>query len=170
MQIKEVRPINFLYFRTMTKVGELGRFVGIIARELYRDAALNDLEVTGPVYWRYFGFDGNESTEFILEIAVPIGEMPEEYGGKFSLKRSKPFFCLSTIHEGSWYDIPKSYGKLMAFMQAQQLMPGTENRELYINIDFNNPEANSTEIQIGISEESFNSVGVPIAEVALARS
>lgn len=154
MQIKEVKPINFLYFRTSTKVNELGRFVGIVARELYRDAVFNDLEITGPVYWNYFGFDGDESRPFILEIALPLSELPRHYTGKFQIKRSDPFHCVSIVHEGSWYDMPKGYAKLKEFISANSLVPNAENREVYLNIDFINSQGNITEIQIGITPES----------------
>jgi effector-binding domain-containing protein len=158
MQIKEIKPINFLFFRTRTKVSELGRYVGIVARELYRDASLNDLEVTGPVYWNYIGFEGDESREFTLEIALPVAEIPSHYEGKFRVKREETFYCVSFTHDGSWFDIPSSYEKLMEFIGEHKLHPVALNRELYINMDFNNPSANITEIQIGISTESFASM------------
>lgn len=151
MKIKEVNPINFLYFRTRTRVGELGRFVGIIARELYRDAALYDLEVTGPVYWNYIGFDGDESKVFVLEIAIPVAEIPSSYRGKFQLKREASFRCVSTVHEGSWFDLSRTYSRIAEFISERGLTPCDNNRELYLNIDFMNPAANVTEIQIGIS-------------------
>lgn len=155
MQVKEVKPINFLYFRTKTRIGELGRFVGIIARELHRDAALCDLEVTGPVYWNYFGFTGNESTLFTLDIALPIAEIPGSYRGKFQAKREESFPCVSMVHEGSWFDLQQSYITMMEFLAVRGLEPCGQNREVYLNIDFMNPAANVTEIQIGIRPESF---------------
>lgn len=39
----------------------------------------------------------------------------------------------------------------MAFMSQHGLQPLAINRELYINADFANPEANITEIQMGIA-------------------
>lgn len=160
MQVKEVKPINFLYFRTKTRVGELGRFVGIIARELYRDAALNDLEVTGPVYWNYFGFNGHESTTFTLDIAIPIAEIPGNYRGKFQSKREESFPCVSMIHEGSWFDLQHSYVRMMEFLTVRGLEPCGQNREIYVNIDFMNPAANVTEIQVGIRTESLTAFNI----------
>ncbi|HEX5169153.1 MAG TPA: GyrI-like domain-containing protein [Cyclobacteriaceae bacterium] len=155
MQVKEIKPINFLFFRTRTKVSELGRYVGIVARELYRDAFLNDLEVTGPIYWNYIGFEGDEAKEFTLEVALPVAEIPASYEGKFRVKRDDTFYCVSLSHEGSWFDFPSAYGKLMRYIEENKLQPVALKRELYINMDFNNPVANITEIQIGISAESF---------------
>lgn len=155
MQVKEVKPINFLYFRTRTRIGEMGRFVGIIARELYRDAALNDLEVTGPVYWNYVGFNGNESTPFTLDIALPIAEIPGNYHGKFQLKREESFSCVSLVHEGSWFDLQQSYARMAEFITVRGMELSGQNREVYLNIDFMNPAANVTEIQMGVKPESF---------------
>lgn len=155
MQVKEVNPINFVYFRTKTRVGELGRFVGVIARELYRDAALHDLEITGPVYWNYFGFNGNESTPFTLDIALPVAEMPGVYHGNFQLKREDPFTCVSLVHTGSWFDLQQNYRRMMEFLAIRGLEPSGNNREIYLNIDFMNPAANVTEIQVGVKPESF---------------
>lgn len=160
MQVKEVKPINFLYFGTKTRVGELGRFVGIIARELYRDAALNDLEVTGPVYWNYFGFNGNESAPFTLEIAIPIAEIPGNYRGRFQTKREDSFPCVSLIHEGSWFDLQQTYARMKEFLTVRGLESCGQNREIYVNIDFMNPLANVTEIQVGVRPESFTAFNI----------
>ena len=150
MQIKSVKPINFLFYRTETRIADLANLTWV-ARDLFKEAAAQDLTVTGPVHWHYFGFSGDESKDFTLEIALPIADFPQEYDGRFHFKRTEPFRCVATTHEGSWYEIPKAYGKLMEFIMQQKLMPNAINRELYVNADFKDPEANVTEIQIGIS-------------------
>lgn len=150
MQIKSVKPINFLFFRTETRVGELANLTWV-ARDLFKEAVAQDLTVTGPVHWHYFGFDGDESKNFTLEIALPIAEFPQEYDGRFHFKRTEPFRCVTSMHEGSWYEIPKTYSKLMEFVAKKKLMPIAINREVYINADFRDPDANVTEIQLGIS-------------------
>jgi hypothetical protein len=38
----------------------------------------------------------------------------------------------------------------MKFVQAKKFQPVAVNRELYVNVDFNFPEANTTEVQMGI--------------------
>jgi effector-binding domain-containing protein len=149
MEIKAVSPINFLYFRTDTKVSELYKFVPV-GQELFREAVSQNLPITGPVHWHYFGFSGDEKQTFQLEIALPVGEIMEDYDGKFHFKRTESFKCVAVRHEGSWLDIPKSYGKAFQFLSENNLVPNAMNREVYINADFKNPEANYTEIQIGI--------------------
>jgi effector-binding domain-containing protein len=149
MQIKVVKPVNFLFFRTEARVAELSNFLPI-AKELFREAVQLDLWITGPIHWHYYGFTPDEAIPFTLEIALPVAALPAIYDGKFHSKRTDPFRCVSAIHEGSWYEIPHTYGKLMGFLSSNKLVASAVNRELYINADFNNPEANVTEIQFGI--------------------
>lgn len=149
MQVKNVHPINFLFYRTETKLSELGQLLPI-GQELFQEAVVHKLPITGPIHWHYFGFEGDVSKSFTLEIALPVGEVLEEYDGKFHFKRTEPFKCLSLIHEGNWLDFPSTYGKAFQFMEAEQLRPISINREIYINVDFKNPVANVSEIQIGI--------------------
>jgi hypothetical protein len=150
MQIKAVKPINFLFFRTEASIPELAQYL-LVGQELFREAVAYNLTITGPVHWHYIGFEGDVNKPFILEIALPVGEVPEAYDGKFHFKRTDPFKCVSVIHEGNWLDMPQSYGKLMQFIEANHLTPLASNREIYVNADFKHPEANVTEIQIGIN-------------------
>ena len=150
MEVKAVSPINFLYFRTDTKVSELYKYLSV-GQELFKEAVAQNLPITGPIHWHYFGFTGDENQSFQLEIALPVGEILEEYDGKFHFKRTEAFKCLSILHEGSWLDIPKSYGKAFEFLIKNNLQANAINREVYINADFNYPAANTTEIQIGIN-------------------
>ncbi len=147
--LKQVKPINFLFFRTETTVGELEKFLPV-ADELFKEAFENTLRITGPVHWHYFGFTGDDSKPFTLEIALPVADVIREYDGKFHFKRTEPFKCVSLIHEGSWLEIPKSYDRLIHFLSKRKLTPVGVNREIYINADFSNTEANVTEIQMGI--------------------
>jgi effector-binding domain-containing protein len=150
MEVKSINSINFLFFRTETKISELYKFL-LVGQELFKEAVTQNIPITGPVHWHYFGFDGDESKSFQLEIAVPVGDIPEGYDGKFHFKRTQPFKCLSLVHDGSWMSIPASYGKAMEFLAKNNLVPSTVNREVYINADFKNLESNITEIQIGLN-------------------
>lgn len=150
MQVKEIKPINFLFFRTKAKIMELASLIPV-GQQLFKEAIDHKLTITGPVHWHYFGFEGDPSKSFILEIAIPVGEVEEGYDGQFHFKRTEPFKCVSMIHEGSWFDIPNSYGKLMQFIGERNLKPLAVNREIYVNADLQHPEANITEIQVGIN-------------------
>jgi effector-binding domain-containing protein len=148
MTIKEVKPINFLFYRVETKVSELVNFLPV-GQALFREAVKDNLSITGPIHWHYFGFiDVNKP--FTLEISLPVAEVLDDYDGEFHFKRTESFKCVSMVHEGSWLDMPASYGKLMQFINECQLTPVASNREIYINVDFKDADANTSEIQIGI--------------------
>lgn len=146
---KTVQSINFLFFRTETTLGELGNFFGI-APQLYAEATNVKLPVTGPIHWHYIGFMGDPNKKFILEIALPVAEIRNDYDGKFHFKRTDAFKCVSLIHEGAWLEMTSSYARIMEYCQQQQLVPSGVHREVYINVDFENAEANTTEIQFGV--------------------
>jgi effector-binding domain-containing protein len=148
IQTKEVKPINFLYFRTETKVDQLVNFLPV-GQALIKEAIDLKVWVTGPVHWHYFGFV-DVNAPFTLEVAIPVSEIPKDYDGVYHFKRTESFRCLSIVHEGAWIDIPQSYGKLMQYIDEHQLQPSAINREVYVNADFTRPEANTTEIQMGI--------------------
>ncbi len=148
LSIKEVKPINFLYFRVETRVDELYKFISV-AKDLFREAVAKDLHVTGPVHWHYFGFN-DPSQAFTLEIALPVDRVVADYDGLFHFKRTDTFKCVSLIHEGGWLEIPTSYQRAFQFIGEKGLAPLGVNRELYINADFVDPKANTTEIQIGV--------------------
>lgn len=147
--VKEVKPINFLYFRTETTVARLVDFLPV-AKDLQKEAVNCDLRMVGPVHWHYFGFTGDESKPFVLEVAIPVDEIPGDYDGSFHFKRTEAFRCASLVHEGPWNDLPDTYHSLMQFVASNKLTPVGVNREIYLNADFQFPEANVTEVQIGI--------------------
>jgi len=147
--VKEVKPVNFLFYRVEVKISDLINQVPV-AKELFKEAVRLDLHPAGPIHWHYFGFEGDESKSFTLEICLPVTSIPAEYDGKFHFKRTEKFRSVSVLHEGAWNDIPKSYGVLMQYAQEHGLQMAGVNRELYINADFAYPEANVTEIQMGV--------------------
>lgn len=149
MQVKEVKSINFLFYRAETTVAELSAFFPV-AGQLFSEAVQLNLTITGPIHWHYHGFMGDVTKPFTLEIALPVADVLEEYDGPFHFKRTEPFKCVSGIHEGNWLEMPQTYVKLMQFMEEHKLTPLAQNRELYVNTDFKHPEANWTEVQIGV--------------------
>lgn len=148
--IKEVKPINFLFYRTETNMSDLGKLVPV-GQSLLREAVSRDLQITGPIHWHYIDFEGDASKAFTLEVALPVATFPKDYDGPFHFKRTEVYKSVSLVHDGSWLEIPASYDKIMHFMKAKNLKPKGVNREIYINADFEHPEANVTEIQLGIN-------------------
>ena len=60
------------------------------------------------------------------------------------------FSCACLTHEGRWDEIPRSYDVLMQFITQHGRAAQTISREIYVQADFHNQEANVTEIQIGV--------------------
>ncbi len=148
MEIKTHPPMKVLYSTHQTTINELSQFVGTVVKQLYREAANNDVLVSGPAYWIYYGMDGKPDTIFTLEIAIPIqGPMKTSL---FATKELPAFKAASHVHETAWMKMPETYGQLMQFISTNNLQMTGICREIYWNIDFETPENNLTEIQIGI--------------------
>jgi effector-binding domain-containing protein len=149
MEVKKFNPIAVLYFTRQVTLLGLQEFVRIKARELYHDAIHNNLEITGPVYWVYYGMDGNSQTLFTLEIAIPV-TADENYKGIFQIKMLETFKYLSTWHKGSWDKLPAIYGSIFNEIAEKHYIPSGECREIYQHIDFLQQDNNLTEVQVGI--------------------
>lgn len=149
MTIKLVKSVNFLFYRASTTVLELAQFLPL-GQRLFREAVANDLPITGPVHWHYYNFNGDPKTSFDLEVALPLGVLPTDYDGEFHIKRTQDFKCISAIHEGDWLALPETYGKLFQYAAANRLNVTSNNREIYINVDFEDASANVTEVQLGL--------------------
>ena len=151
MEFKKVHPMQVLCFETKTKLSEIGEYVRVVAYKMYQAAVKNNLEITGPVYWIYEGMDGNPETVFSLTIALPITfKEIDLQNSEFTLKSLRLFQCATTQHSGDWAKLGETYGSLIPKLLADGFNMSGENREIYLNMDFQNPEANITEIQIGI--------------------
>ena len=148
-QVKEIKPVNFLYYRTETTMADLIKHTAV-SQEIISEAVQCELPITGAPHWHYFGFEGDVLKPFTLEIAVPGGKIISDYDGKFHFKRTRPFKCVCLTHEGAWQELDKSYQSIMKFVAENKLSPTSSVREIYVNSDFENPEANVTEIQFGI--------------------
>lgn len=143
--------MHVLCFETETTLQTLLQYVRVVARRLYTDAAKNDLEVTGPVYWIYQGADGNPDTTFALTIAIPVaaGQLLAN-DSEFKFKTLNTFTCLSEQHLGNWGQLGETYGRLLTEIHSKNIQMSGITREIYLNMDFENPENNITEVQMGI--------------------
>ena len=148
-KLREIKPINFIFYRTETYLQHLGNFVPV-ARDLFKEACIYNLHVTGPIHWHYLDFTGNPSEPFTMEIALPVAETLTDYDGSFHFKRTDKFRCVELKHEGSWASMSDAYKKLIAYIEKQKLKTIPIAREVYVNTDLKNPEANETEIQVGV--------------------
>lgn len=131
-----------------TTIPQLGQFVGTVARELYAEVVQQGGMISGPQYWVYHGMDGKEDTVFNLEIALPIqGEITSS---KFIVKELPPLKSLSHWHEGPWENMPDTYADILQHIEQHRIPMIDECREVYYNVDFDDPENNRVEILLGI--------------------
>ena len=150
MQIKVINSMNVLCFTQKTTLTEMMKYVRVVANDLHRSAIENQMEITGPVYWIYHGMDGRPETVFTLEICIPVAHSGD-YAGSFALKQLPAFKCAFDVHHGSWMEMYKTYQSMMDSLHENHLSMTGIAREVYINMDFEKPENNSTEIQLGIN-------------------
>ncbi|MBC7850380.1 MAG: GyrI-like domain-containing protein [Chitinophagaceae bacterium] len=148
MEIKTHPTMTVLYSTHQTTISGLSQFVGTVVKELFTEAVSNDVLVSGPVYWVYHGMDGQPDTVFTLEIAIPIQGVIKS--SRFATKELPAFKTASHVHENGWTKIPATYAQIMQFIAMNSLQMTGECREIYWNIDFENPENNLTEIQVGV--------------------
>lgn len=149
MEVKICNPMKVLLFSAETSMVEMIQFVRVKANELYREALACEMEITGPVYWVYKGADGNPQTRFVLEICLPV-YCTKSYQGSFKLSELPPLKCMHATHYGSWGEMGNIYHHLFDTLFANNHQPNGITREMYVNMDFENPENNVTEIQVGI--------------------
>ena len=138
-------------FETETTLQTLLQYVRVVARRLYQDAIKHDLEITGPVYWIYNGADGQPDTTFSLTIAVPVtADSTQPVQSAFEIKKLDTFKCLMEQHLGDWARLSNTYCALIGEIHSKDFRMNGLTREIYLNMDFENPEANITEVQIGL--------------------
>lgn len=144
-------PFYSLTFTVKTSLSQLGQYVRNIAGELYKEAVRNELEITGAIYWIYEGMDGNPETMFQLTIALPVSKPVESIAlGKFSIKKQDVFTYVSTVHFGEWNTLSASYVRVIGEINEAGFTMTRVYREQYMAMDFDNPEANVTVIQVGV--------------------
>ncbi|MBX9783642.1 MAG: GyrI-like domain-containing protein [Chitinophagaceae bacterium] len=140
--------MTVMYSSHRTTIPQLEQFVAVVAKELYAEAAQQNLLVSGPQYWIYHGMDGNPQTEFTLEIAIPV--QGKSNSSKFKTKELAFFKSINYLHEGAWEKMPDSYGVILKHIDENKIPMSDECREVYLNVDFEHPENNRVEIQMGI--------------------
>ncbi|MCK8494369.1 GyrI-like domain-containing protein [Spirosoma sp. RP8] len=150
MQTKQAPPMTTLCYTTNTTLKELHRFWNVTAQGIYREANRLGLDIMGPVYWSYYGVDGNPDTVFRLEISLPVSKATGQPDG-FAFKRWEPFHCLAALHVGPWENLPETYRRLMSTVFEQGNQPNGICREVYLNMNLEQPPHNVTEVQIGLA-------------------
>lgn len=141
--------MNLFCYTAETTITDVGQFVRTTPLDVYRAAINAGMEVLGPQYWIYNGFDGKPNTRFTLQIGVPVDSITESVAG-YSVVALPTMECATAIHNGSWANLITSYEKLIGEVLASGRNLSGIAREAYLHIDFNSPDNCRTEIQLGI--------------------
>lgn len=148
MQVKTHPPVTVLYSQHRTTIQQLGQFVGTVVRDLCAEAVQHNALISGAPIWIYHGMDGRPDTIFTLEIAIPVqGNFTPS---RFSIKQLPAFKALTHTHEGAWTRLPEAYGAILQHVDAYKIPINEECREVYLNIDLQQPEYNITQVQMGV--------------------
>jgi effector-binding domain-containing protein len=147
MHIKTYPPLTVLSSIHQTTIARLHEF-GPVMAELYAEAGRKSF-INGPLHWIYYGMDGNPDTVFTLEIAVPVRKTFQS--SRFQIKELDFFKAITFPHEGPWEQLPGSHAQIMERLAEHDIPVTNECREVFLNINFAEPEKNMTEIQIGVS-------------------
>ncbi|QIP14063.1 GyrI-like domain-containing protein [Spirosoma aureum] len=150
MQTKQAPPMTVLYYAADTTLKDLGQFWNVTAQGIYREANRLGIDITGPIYWVYYGIDSNPDTVFRLEVSLPVSEAVGQPEG-FAFKDWEPFTCLTDLHLGPWENLHNTYSRLIPAVFEQGKQPTRIFREMYLNMDLKHPQNNVTEVQIGIA-------------------
>lgn len=131
-----------------TTLNEIGKYVGDVPMQMMETVMKAGGIMAGPQVWQYEGADGNMDTKFQLTIAVPLTEQVEALKG--STKELEPIECCTIIHNGAWSELKGSYQKVIEEIMTAGKQPGSICREVYHQVDFEEPANNVTEIQMSI--------------------
>jgi effector-binding domain-containing protein len=148
MHVKVHPPITVLYSQHQTSIQQLNQLVGTVMKDLHAEIVQNNAMISGSTLWIYHGMDGKPDTVFTLEIAVPI--QGKVSSSRFATKQLPAFKALTHTHEGPWSTMPEAYGDIMHHIDANKIPLTEESREVYLNIDFEQPENNVTQVQMGV--------------------
>lgn len=145
---KETQPFTALCFTTRTTLQMMATHQHV-PQELYSEAERLGLTPAGPVQYIYTDVTGNETSEFGLEIALPVATTDERPFG-FTYKTFGSFRCVSYTFVGPWSEFMAVYDLLFDTFHQVGYHTDGRLREVYSIVDVNNPESCVTEIQIGL--------------------
>jgi effector-binding domain-containing protein len=163
MHIKTYPPLTVLCSTHQTTMQQLHQF-GEVMAELYAEAGRKGF-INGPLHWIYHNMNGNPDALFTLEIALPVRKPFKT--SKFEIKELDLFKAITFPHEGPWEQLPGSHVQIMERLAEYHIPVTNECREVFLNINFMQPEKNITEIQIGVTPEIVKSKAAKIQAVPI---
>lgn len=146
--VKETEPFTALTFTTRATLRTMQQHSHVPER-LYAEAERLGTTPGGPIQYVYTGASGDETNEFLLEIALPVSGFLGQPDG-FTLKTFEPFRCVSYTFAGPWNEFMTMYDALFAAFYQQGYQTDQRVREVYTVVDMENPTNCVTDIQIGL--------------------
>jgi putative intracellular protease/amidase/effector-binding domain-containing protein len=143
-------PFHFFYQRHKTNYAGMLKLVRTAIHVVYQQAVEAGLEICGGPQWHYHGFDGQPETVFTLDIGLPVTEV-KAVTAPWQCETLPPFKCVGMQHHGPWEQLANTYGKLFTGMEMLGLQMNGYTREQYLQYNFEHPERNITNVQIGIA-------------------
>ncbi|ASZ09957.1 GyrI-like domain-containing protein [Chitinophaga pendula] len=149
IRLETVAPFHFFSRSYQTSYKNLLSLVRVVAIDIFQAAVANGLEITGPQHWHYDGADGHPNTIFTLEIGVPVAAV-KQVAPPYTCKTLPPFHCLGKSLHGTWLQLSDVYTSLINNAHQAGLQLNGQQRETYIQCNFDNPDAHITYIQVGL--------------------
>ncbi|MEZ5018161.1 MAG: GyrI-like domain-containing protein [Flavipsychrobacter sp.] len=148
MEIKMQPPVKVMYTTVKTTLLDMEQYVGKTPMALKEECERLGLTTNGLQHWVYFGASGDPHNEFELQICLEVeGEAPSD---KYQFQELPEFKCVTTMHIGSWDNFAATYEKFVPQIGVEGHTLSNVSREVYLTVDFDNPENNRTEIQVGV--------------------
>jgi effector-binding domain-containing protein len=107
----------------------------------------NGFEVAGPivnVYWNM----AVKGVPHYLEIWLPVKK--KDKAAIKTYKVVEPYRCLTHIHKDGLELMGEAWGEFGKLAQGKKTESTGQDREVYLNLDFENPKLNVIELQMGI--------------------
>lgn len=149
MEQKIEKAKKYYYFEGQTTLADIKPFADAHIPGLLQSIAKEQLTVSGPMEFIYFGASSDVNNIFTLQIALPVIDI-KAVEAPYQVKEVGPFDYVSFLLEGSMENLDAAYGNAFAEIGAKQLQPSGEIREVYhVYKDYTSAD-NRTEVQIGI--------------------
>ena len=149
MEIKTQAPVKVMYTKVKTTLQDIQQYVGKTPMDIKTECDRLGLTTNKVQHWVYYGASMEPNKEFTLQICLEVeGEAKSD---KYQFQELPEFKCATTIHNGSWDNFAATYEKFIPTVMSKGHQLTNISREVYLTVDFENPENNVTEIQIGVA-------------------
>ncbi|AHM59049.1 transcription activator, effector binding protein [Flammeovirgaceae bacterium 311] len=147
---KVVAPKTIIYHEGNTTLRQIHDYVNPIVASLIQEVQRRGFTTAGPMEFIYLNPTGDLDKEFTLQIAQPVLER-KSVGPGFHIRETEAFQCVSHDYKGDVSQMHPAYEMLYQQIALNQLIPGTEVREVYKVWEHLTSVNNITEIQIGLA-------------------